>query len=194
MPFATPEYDHAFGEFLYKVVNDLARTRSPLLSMISQETTRSTVASRVRDREGLDVDMPEQTAGFKMKLDIEEIRAGDPVALVVELDRASAELARELVGMVVITLDKITEATGNVVSSENGLLDFDSFYAALDGIDWSLDEDGELVLPSFVMHPDTAAKAAELPPLTAEQQAKMDALEVRKREEILARRRHRRLS
>ena len=194
MPFAASEYDHAFSAFLGEVVSDLARGRSPMLSMIQHETSSSTVASRIRDREGLEVDMPERAVGFEMTFDIEKIRAGDPTAFAVEADRASEELARELVGMVVSSIGTITEATGNVVRSKTGDIDFETMHTMLEGIEMSLDENDELVLPVLVMGPGQAAKLDNLPPLTAEQRTKMDALKARKREELLARRLHRRLS
>ncbi len=49
-------------------------------------------------------------------------------------------------------------------------------------------------MPSLVMHPTQAEKLRDLPPLTDEQQRKLDELKERKRKEALARRRRRRLS
>jgi hypothetical protein len=64
-------------------------------------------------------------------------------------------------------------------------------YEMLDKIEWTLDENDELSTPSIVMHPDTASK---LPQPTPEQVKMIEKLKARKLEELLAKRRRRRLS
>jgi hypothetical protein len=61
----------------------------------------------------------------------------------------------------------------------------------LDKMEWQLDENDELSTPSIVMHPDTVSK---LPQATPEQVKMIKELKARKLEELLARRRRRRLS
>lgn len=190
MPFALPEYESAFTTFMAATVQGLARSRSAILSVIEVEEQRSTVASRIRDRHGLDVELPEQTAGFAMTIDAGAVRATDVEAFVLEADRASEALEEDLSSMLFGTMNTITEATGNVVTSSGGL-SFDAFYDALDRMEWSLTDDGELSLPSVIMHPDDLKN---VPEPTGEQLEKIEALKRRKHEELLARRRHRRLS
>ena len=62
----------------------------------------------------------------------------------------------------------------------------------LEKLEWSLDEDDQLVRPEIMMHPDAFKNLPSEP--TPEEQAKLDELERRKHEELLARRRRRRLS
>ena len=85
----------------------------------------------------------------------------------------------------------ITSASGNVVNA-GGELTFEKFYEVLDGMEWSLDDDGELSVPTIVMHPSDAEKLKELE--NPETLAAMEELKARKYEEALARRPSRRLS
>jgi hypothetical protein len=71
---------------------------------------------------------------------------------------------------------------------------FELLYEMLEKLEFSLDENDEIVMPSLLMHPDQVEKIRELPPPTPEQQRKLEELKQRKREEALARRRSRRLS
>jgi hypothetical protein len=103
-------------------------------------------------------------------------------------------VAEQLMGYFVETMGKVTEGTGNVVDAGGKPLSFELIYDALDKVELSVDENDELVMPELMMHPDQAQKLQELPPLTPEQQQKLDELKERKREEALARRRRRRLS
>jgi hypothetical protein len=125
-----------------------------------------------------------------MTLDLESVRNGDFEHLTCELDSAADDLGKGLVELFVQTVDKVTDFTGNTIVSEGGLT-FDSFVEMLDRIEWSLDEDDELVKPSLMVHPDTAKK---LPQGTPEQLQIIRDLEHRKHQELLARRRRRRLS
>ena len=84
----------------------------------------------------------------------------------------------------------MTTATGNTIDA-GGAFTFEKFYEMLEMIEWTLDDDDELSHPSLVMHPEMADK---LPEITPEQRARLDALKQRKHEELLARRRRRRLS
>jgi hypothetical protein len=123
-------------------------------------------------------------------VDLDAVRDGNFEPLIVGLSEGSDELARSLMAMVIETVSRVTEATGNVVAT-GGEITFEAIYQALDKMEWSLTDDNELSLPAFVMHPDTVEK---LPPQTPEQERAMEELKARKLEELLAQRRRRRLS
>ena len=61
----------------------------------------------------------------------------------------------------------------------------------LDKMEWKLDENDELSTPSIVMHPDTVPKLLQPTP---DQVKMIEELKARKLEELLAKRRRRRLS
>lgn len=137
--------------------------------------------------------MPMTPTEYGLTMSVNAVRAGDFGALITEFDRASDELARQLVAMLVGAMEKVTDYTGQVVRSSDPV-SFDAIYEALDRMDWSLKPNGELALPGIFVHPDTAKKLEQLLPLTPEQEAKLEALKARKHEELLARRRSRRLA
>jgi hypothetical protein len=192
MPFSLPEYDRAFARFVTDTVHELAVARSPVLSQMQFTTMPSTVGSRVRDLEGLDVDLAPEKVGYEMSMSVEAIRTGDYEQFYVEVDLAADLLAKDLMRVWFGAMNRITEATGNVVDA-GGRLTYEALYEMLDKIEYSLDENDQLVMPSLVMHPDTAKQLEELGPLTPEQEQKLAELRERKRGEALARRRRRRL-
>jgi hypothetical protein len=190
IPFELPEYDKAFAEFIYETANALVLANSPLLREIPRMSSPGTGSSVVDARDFEQIDLPEQAVGFGLTFDLASVRNGDFEPLIIGLNDGSDELARSLMEMVVGTVGRVTEATGNVVATR-GEITFEAIYKALDSMEWSLTEDDELSLPTLVMHPDTAKK---LPSLTPEQELAMNSLKARKLEELLARRRSRRLS
>jgi hypothetical protein len=140
----------------------------------------------------MDVDLEPDKVGFEMSTSVAAVRAADYDEFYAQVDQAAEMLASDLMKVWVGTMDKVTEATGNVVDA-GGKLTFEVLYEMLDKLEYSLDENDELVMPSLVMHPDTAKKLEELGPPTPEQNAKLAELRERKRGEALARRRRRRL-
>ncbi len=180
--------------FVGDVVRELARSRDPVLAEMTFEAVPSTVGSRVQSREGLNVELEPSKVGFEISLSDDAVRNFDVEAFVSQADRAADEYANGLMKMWIGSIDKVTEATGNVVDA-GGQLTFDTVYELLDKMEWpDVDADDRQVLPSIVAHPDTAERIASLPEPTPEQQARLDALKQRKHEESLARRRRRRLS
>jgi hypothetical protein len=194
VPFALYEYDAAYVEFFDETVRNLARARSPILSQMQYAKTSGPLGSRVRTRAGMDVILDPGEISTEVTMDLKAVRAGDTDALFAELDSASEERAKGLVGLFVQTMHAVTEGTGNVADAGGQALGFDVIYDMLERIDFSVDANDELVMPSLFVHPDTAAKLQALPPLTPDQESKLAELKERKREEALARRRRRRLS
>jgi len=194
VPFALYEYDAAFSRFFGDTVRSLARARSPLLSEMHFEEVGGTLGSRVRSREGMDVELEPGGVGMEVTADFNAVRAGDFAVLYGEIDKAANQLAEGLVGFLVEGLSKVTEGTGNVVDAGGQKLSFELMYEMLEKVEFSVDEHDELVMPSLLMHPNQAKKLQELEPLTPEQERRMAELKERKRKEALARRRRRRLS
>jgi hypothetical protein len=193
VPFRLPEYDRAFNDFVHRSVHAIARARSPLLAGMPVEEEGSTASSVVDSRDAAQLDLPSESIGFGITMDVHAVRVGDFDPFHAELDSAADELGRGLVGMFVKTMDQVTESTGNVVKGE-GEITFELIYEALDKMEWSLTPDGDLSMPSLVVHPDMAEKLEKLPGPTPEQESALEALKRRKHRELLAGRRSRRLS
>lgn len=192
MPLELREYDDAFAHFLYHTANALARAQHPLLAEMRTETTESGASSVVDRRDGERLDLPSDLIGFEMRWDRDDVLIGNFEALLLQLDSASNELGEKLIAKFVETVSSVTESTGNVIDAKGEKFSFEMFVEMLETIEWSLDDDDELVMPSLLMHPN---QAKNLPSeATPEQRAIVDELKRRKKEELLAKRRRRRLS
>ncbi len=194
MPFALYEYDAAFGRFFSQTMRVLAQAYSPLLAQMRFIETPGTVGSRVRDRQGMDIVLDPGKTFTEVTSDLKAVRASDYERLYEAMYESADSMAEQLVGHFVESMGKVTEGTGNVIDAGGRPFGFDVLYETLDKLEFSVDENDELVMPSLVMHPTQAEKLRDLPPLTDEQQRKLDELKERKRKETLARRRRRRLS
>jgi hypothetical protein len=191
MPFALPDYDLACAYVISDVTKDIARASNPVLSQIKVVPMKGTVSSVVETRGEMAVDLPAEPVGFELGVKAEDIRDGNFEALQVKLVEAADGYAEQLAKMLYGNLDKITTATGNTFDAGGRPPTFEMVYEMLDKIEWTLDENDELSTPSLVMHPDTASK---LPQPTPEQVRMIEELKARKLEELLAKRRRRRLS
>ena len=194
MPFALHEYDAAFGRFFSQTMRVLAQASSPLLGQMPFVEMPGTVGSRVRDRQGMDIVLDPGKTSTEVTSDLKAVRDADYEQLYQAMFESADAMAEQLVGYFVESIGKVTEGTGNVVDAGGRPFGFEVLYETLEKLEFSVDEKGELVMPSLVMNPADAEKLRDLPPLTDEQQRMLDDLKERKREEALARRRRRRLS
>jgi hypothetical protein len=191
MLFALPDYDLACAHVISHVTKDIARASDPVLRQIKVVPMKSTVSSVVETRGDMALDLPAEPVGFELGVKAEDVRDGNFEALQVKLIEAADGYAEQLAKMLYGNLGKITTATGNTLDAGGRPLTFEMLYEMLDKIEWTLDENDELSTPSLVMHPDTASK---LPQPTPEQVKMLEELKARKLEELLAKRRRRRLS
>jgi hypothetical protein len=194
MPFALHEYDAAFGRFFSQTMRVLAQAHSPLLAQMRFVEMPGTVGSRIRDRQGMDIVLDPGKTSTEVTSDLKAVRDGDYERLYEAMFESADAMAEQLVGYFVESMGKVTEGTGNVVDAGGRPFGFEVLYETLEKLEFSVDENDELVMPSLVMNPADAQRLRDLPPLTNEQQRKLDELKERKREEALARRRRRRLS
>jgi len=194
MPFALHEYDAAFGRFFSQSMRVVAQSSSPLLGQMRFVEMPGTVGSRVRDRRGMDIVLDAGKSSTDVTSDLNAVRDGDYDRLYEAMFESADVMAEQLVGYFVESMGKVTEGTGNVVDAGGRPFGFEVLYESLEKLEFSVDENDELVMPSLVMNPVDAEKLRDLPPLTDEQQRMLDHLKQRKREEALARRRRRRLS
>jgi hypothetical protein len=194
MPFALHEYETAFGRFFSQTMRVLAQAHSPLLAQMRFDEMPGTVGSRVRDRQGMDIVLDPGKTSTAVTSDLRAVRDADYEQLYQAMFERADAMAEQLVGYFVESIGKVTEGTGNVVDAGGRPFGFEVLYETLEKLELSVDEKGELVMPSLVINPADAEKLRDLPPLTDEQQRMLDELKERKREEALARRRRRRLS
>jgi hypothetical protein len=191
MPFALPDYNLACGQVVSRVTRNLARESDPVLSQIKVVPMKGTVSTVVETRDDLALDLPAEPIGFELGVKAKDVRDGNFEALQMKLVDAAEEYATHLSKMLYGSLDKITTATGNTFDAGGHPLTFEMLYEMLDKIEWTLDENDALSTPTLVTNPDMASK---LPQPTPEQVKMIEELKARKLEELLAKRRRRRLS
>lgn len=191
MPFAVPEYDSAFRFFFGEAIQEVAAARGGLISEMPIEESPGALGSVIQDQAGNDVDLASEPVHTDFVLDANDIRDGNIEALLVQIDSASEQLAESLERSMFTFLEKVTDATGNTINAGGRKFSFDLFMEMLEKLEIGLTEDGELSMPTLVMHPKQAEK---LEPPTQAQQERLEKFKKEKLEELLARRRRRRLS
>jgi hypothetical protein len=160
------------------------------LAQIEWERTPGTTASVIQDQAGEDVDLSQPPVSAGTTLRRGPIRRGDLVALWLSIDDIAQQSAIGMAKGMFATLDTVTAATGNVFDAA-GKSTYEAMLEMLETIEWSLTDDGQLSMPTMVVGPGFMEK---LPPPTPEESARMEELQERKLNELLARRRRRRLS
>lgn len=189
-PFRAPEYEQAFRMFFGEAIHEVARVMDPLLAEIPFEQTPGAIGSVIQDQHGEDVELVSPPISTEFEMSLNSVIEGDLEAVLLMIDSLAAKLSRGLAETMFASLNTVTEATGNVVDG-SGKPTFDAMIDALETIEMTLDENDELSLPTMVVNPKTLE---EMPEPTPEQIARLEKLKKDRLEELLARRRSRRLS
>lgn len=176
---------------MQRTAHELAGVHHPLLAEMRSESTQSSASSVVDSRDGEQLDLPSEKVAFEVVSASEDIRNSNFAPLLTQLDSAGAELGEQLLTVFFNSMNAVTELTGNVVDAEGQGFSFDLLYELLEKMEFTLDDNDELVMPEIIMHPDMAKK---LPEETPEERQRIEEFKRRKREELLAQRRSRRLS
>ncbi len=168
----------------------MANSYSPLLAKIPSEAAAGSASSVVDRRGSPPLELLGEEIRFGWETKYSDVRSGTFVSLTLGIDAAGNQLAEQMEKMLFRNLEKVTESTGNVIDV-GGKLKFEHVYEMFDKREWSLDDNDELEMPDLVVNP---ADIDKLPKLTPREQQQLNDLKTRKREELLARRRSRRLS
>lgn len=191
-PWVMPrEYDIGGVRWFSDASREMARALHPLLAQVT--------------REELAEGPPPQTEGAALPAEasslyrpmavqhvwtvsIEDVAAFNVDQFLTDLHALADSMGGQMVRGMLEHISAVTEEYGNTVDATGR--DFaDAFADSLETMDISFDEEG---LPNItiVMHPDQVEKLRENPP-TPEQEARIDAILSRRREEWLASRRRR---
>ena len=189
MPFDVPEYEQAFQTFFGEAIHEVAAVRDPLIAEIPFEQSPGAMGSVIQDQEGNDVELVPDSISTEVAISRNDVIAGNIEPLLLLIDSVSEALSKGMAERLFDSLGTVTEATGNVVDAK-GKSVYDAMIEMMETIELSLDDDDKLSLPSVYMNPKTMEN---LPTPTPEQEARMEELKKEKLEELLARRRSRRL-
>lgn len=189
LPFDIPEYEQAFLAFFEEAIHEVASVRDPLIAEIPFEQSPGALGSVIQDQEGNDEELISDPISTRIELSRNDVIAGNIEALLLLIDSASEDLSKGLAERLFASLSTVTEATGNVVDAKDKSV-YDAMIEMMETIELTLDDDGELSLPSLWMNPKTMEN---LPTPTPEQEARMEEIKKERLDELLARRRSRRL-
>jgi Ni,Fe-hydrogenase maturation factor len=190
--FQLPEYDAAAKRFFKSAADAIAIANSPMLQQMPRVPVEDVRTSRINIAPGKVLELEPTGVESEGTFTISRVVDGDFSEIVEAIDRMGREEAQALVGFMVENLRKVTDATGNVVDAGGRPLSHQVILEMFEKIELTFDDEGR-PQQSLWVHPDTAKRLAELPPMTPEQQRAWDELMERKREEWRARKRHRRL-
>jgi hypothetical protein len=193
-PFALPEYTLALMKFVHDGVLRLMEAKDPVWGMIPRAepveavpTTQNTMPS------GQVVQNNPVMAEAKFVLRYDDIRSSSADALAEQMDGAADQNLSIVMPHFFDMLSRTCQAAGTVSNAGGKPFSFEMLLEGLEKIDISFDEKGKPELPTLVMGPAVAAQVRALPPITPDQQKRLDDLIERKRKEHYARRRDRKL-
>ena len=193
-PFALPEYTLALVRFVHDGVLRLMEAKDPVWGMIPRAepmeavpTTQNTMPS------GEVVQNSPVMAEAKFVLRYDDIRSSSADALAEQMDGAADQNLSIVMPHFFDMLSRTCQAAGTVSNAGGKPVCFELLLEGLEKIDISFDDKGKPELPTLVMGPAVAAQVRALPPITPDQQKRLDDLIERKRKEHYARRRDRKL-
>ena len=193
-PFLLPEYARALARFVHEGIGRLMEAKDPLFGMIPKAaptpavpTTQNTMPS------GEVVQSSPVMMAAKFVLRYDDMRSSSADALAEQMDSAADQNLSVVMRHLFDLLARTCQAAGTAFDAGGKPFSFDVFLSGLENIEISFDADGKPELPTMVMGPQMAEQIRALPPVTPEQQKRLDELIERKRKEHYARRRHRKL-
>ncbi len=192
--FRVGEYSVAERAFVAEAIDEVCRRGDPILSQIQVEPSAGPITSRISGSGGESVRLPVVEIAMTMELTGDEVRSGRPESLVAQIAVAAEQQRRALLTYFFASLDTVTSAAGTAISAA-GRPFIDAFCEMLESMELSFDEEGQLAPGyQFVLHPDTYARLApQVAAWTPDEDARVEAVLQRKREEFRARQRRRRL-
>jgi hypothetical protein len=192
--FATDEYERELKAFIGTAISQLMWKKDPVLGLIRSEERSRVSHTRLTMRSGQVVENAPITTEMTFAVETQDVIAGRTDTLLVAVDNMADQGLAQLMPRVFGDLQRVCEASGNVVGGAGQGPSHDLIIKTLAALELDFDEHGNLIYPTMICSPTILAKFAALPPPTPEQEQALAALIERKREEFYARRRHRQLS
>lgn len=191
-PWVMPrEYEIGGVRWLGDASREMARTLHPLLAQVTSEELAEGPPPRNEDAA-----VPAEASSLYRPIvvqhvwtmSIEDVADFNLDQFLTDLHGLADSMGGQMVRGMLDHISAVSEEYGNTVNATGR--DFvDAFAESLETMDLSFDKDGRPNL-TIVLHPGTLEKLLENPP-TSEQEARIDAILSRRREEWLASRRRR---
>jgi hypothetical protein len=193
--FALPEYEHAQFDLFNEAVQCLMKAKDSLYAEIPERERFEVMPATQNTMPSGETVISEPV---RMKnavvFQFDEIRNCNLDAFGEQADKAAEERLAVIMPHLFSMVGKTSEAAGTATNMGGAPLTFDSYLAAFSKMELQFRANGEPIMPQLVVHPEMAKVLQELPPWTAEQQARWNTMIDGKRKEFFANRRHRKLS
>jgi hypothetical protein len=182
--FLPSEYDAAAQRFMSTGVKALIEAQGGIYSLVSKESMEqlpdySLPLSDDDTLRGRPIE-----ASSVATINYDDVITGDFDSVLASMDSIAVEMAGQITQGIMAHISEICQRTGNVVTGE---LSYDTIADVLEHMDFSFDESGNHNI-SIVVSPEGAERIRALGEPTAEQQARIDGIIARKRDEWNARR------
>lgn len=191
-PWVMPrEYDIGGVRWFSEASRELARALHPLLAQVTREEL---VEEAPPQAEG--DDLPAEASSLyrpmairhEWRVSIEDVAAFNLEQFLADLYALGDSMGGQMVRGMLEHISAVADEYGNTIDA-GGRDVFDVFAETLETIDMTFDDEGRPNL-MIVMHPDQMGKLRDKQP-TPEQEARLDAILERRKEEWLASRRRR---
>lgn len=192
-PWVIPrEYEIGGVRWFSDAVSELSRALHPLLAQIPRVELAETPPAPPADGAPLPTEASPlyrpMVISHEWTVSIEDVVAFKVEQFLADLNAMADDTGRQMVRGFLELVSDLSDQHGNTIDGE-GRDFFDVFAEAMETIDMSFDDEGRPNL-TFIMHPDQVEKLQDKQP-TAEQEARLNAILERRREEWRASRRRR---
>ncbi|MDP9314046.1 MAG: hypothetical protein M3R24_24735 [Chloroflexota bacterium] len=187
----TPTYDDA----LYKLINEVNRGLLSLDPILGAMPLRPTIhGGTIRNvRSPKIVDHSMEAHQYTISIDFDVIRNTDVEKLTIILYEFAEESKRRIIPAILSGISEVTDAVGNTIDAQGRPFSFDLLNEMLEKIHLEFDEQGNPLLPTMMVNPNTYEKIKDVTP-TPEQAQRFREIITAKKEEHDAKKRTRRLS
>lgn len=129
-----------------------------------------------------------ETHSFEHSLELEDVVDGNPSTIFSQSNAVARGMMLSFERMLFAKLEESTEKSGNVVNSSDHASPLDAIAELLEKMDFSVNQDGELNMPTMCFHPDQHKKLFEtMEQAPPEFKERIEELKKRKRKRALER-------
>lgn len=190
--FCLPEYNIAMSLFMGRTINELMRSKDPVLGQIKTYEIDEIANTQVTTSSGV-VETAPMLCQMEFSIILSDSVAGNLEGFTNSLDIAAESGLQSLMPQIYASISQVCEATGNTIDATGRPFTHDLFLQTLETLEIHFDEDGNHNL-TMVVHPSLMEKINKLPPPTEEQNKAFEELLERKRREFNDRKRQRQLN
>jgi hypothetical protein len=191
--FALPEYEEQGRQFIQDAIEIYMRASDSLYGRLHVQRVEHVLPSRIPLASGSFFETRPMSGATEFELPGRDLFNGRYRSLMVALAETAKNRLAQVMKQFFKSVDDLTTATDQVVDAGGRPFSYELWLQSLEKIDFDFDREGRPRFPTMVVSPQQYEKIKQLPPPTQEQLNSLERLVSRKREEFVARKRHRRL-